>query len=356
MGSLPDEVLLRDLELAFNSFYQCRRARLGFITSSRDFEQALKSLDGNFIKTGLIGKDQVVTFHNPSVSDFLEYYLAETPTDVADLIDGAYFYDQFLRLWRGQRGVRFGGVDIHKDKFIQTLEHRLSAPTCQIVLTKNRRGDIQGVQYWDKSFEARTKFAVEVADALRSAESQSVVERLLKALQDRMKSEHGDREDLVRLLRALSLNDKDSPTRASIFESAKAHLLTGLVDREDFVSLGRFVESFPTAIPIDELEGVRDTFVTFCKDYDISWADEPDDLRAVATDFETVAIQISADVDTICENLTERADEWESERAEDNPEHEDGDSDDEWRGQPQESDSEGQMFEGLLNELDEREQ
>src|SRR5208283_3594827 len=145
MGSLPDEVLVSDLEIAFNAFYQYRRTKLGFSTSSRDFEHALKELDGNFIKTALIGKDQIVTFHNPSVSDFIESYLADSPTDVFDLIEGAAFFDQFMHLWRGQRGTRFSGVDRHNTTFISTFARRFSTPTCRIVRIGDRSGHILGV-------------------------------------------------------------------------------------------------------------------------------------------------------------------------------------------------------------------
>src|SRR5260370_19700260 len=76
MGTLGDEVRFCDLEAAFHSFYSFRQKKLGFGTSSRDFENAVKELDGNFIMTSLIGKDRVVTLHNPSLSDFLENYFA----------------------------------------------------------------------------------------------------------------------------------------------------------------------------------------------------------------------------------------------------------------------------------------
>lgn len=118
MASLPSEVLLTDLEIAFNNFYQHRRVTHGFAATSRDFERAVKELDGNFIKTSVLGDAPIVEFHNPSVRDFLEYYLADSPTDVLDLMEASSFFDQIAHLWRGRGETRFSGVDKYPREFV----------------------------------------------------------------------------------------------------------------------------------------------------------------------------------------------------------------------------------------------
>lgn len=155
MGSLPDEVLVSDLETAFNSFYQFRRAKLGFSTSSRDFEHALKQLDGNFIKTNRAGEDQIVEFHNPSVNDFMESYLARSPRDVADLIASAAFFDQFFQLWSGRSGTRFSGIDKSSSEFFRALEKNFFAPSCLLFVKRSVLGPINSVRHVDRSFEER---------------------------------------------------------------------------------------------------------------------------------------------------------------------------------------------------------
>jgi len=331
MGSLPDEVLVSDLEIAFNAFYQYRRTKLGFSTSSRDFEHALKELDGNFIKTALIGKDQIVTFHNPSVSDFIESYLADSPTDVFDLIEGAAFFDQFMHLWRGQRGTRFSGVDRHNTTFISTFARRFSTPTCRIVRIGDRSGHILGVMQWDLSFEARTLFALELANGLHTPEADGVVDQLLSALRTRIEAGSADKEDLVRLLRALDSQQKNSDGNSSIFAAAANYLTRGLEEFDDFSSLGKFVKNFPSAVAATDLDGIRVAFAGFCDAYDDSWADDPEDLRGVAEDFERVGSQLKVDVHTFCENLIRQADQWETDKS--GPPYEPDDSDDQWPSQ-----------------------
>lgn len=350
MGSLPDEVLVKDLELAFNAFFQYRRARHGFSVSSRDFERALKELDGNFIKTTLIGRDQIAAFHNPSVGDFLEGYLASSPQDVEDLIESAVFFDQLQQLWRGQRGIRFGGIDAHAAKFISKVAKIFSTPVCRVIRVGDGSGQIVGVQSWDESFEARTLFAVEVASALGRPEAHSVVDCLLGHLQNRILEDHGDKDDLVRLLKVL----ESKPSRTTIrpiFDAAIGYLTRNLEVTEDFSSLGKFIESFPDAIVGAELDGIRAAFGKFRDSYDDSWVDKPDDLRGVADDFERIGTQLKVDVAAFCEGLNQAANEMERELRHRESEPEEADY--EWRADYQSADSIESMFDGLLQEIHE---
>ena len=71
LSTLPDDALLDDVKMAFWAFYRFRQSRFGFPTRSTDWSDALKQLDGNFINTRSVGKDIVVSLHNPSIRDFL---------------------------------------------------------------------------------------------------------------------------------------------------------------------------------------------------------------------------------------------------------------------------------------------
>ena len=154
LASMPDTVLLSDLRIAFDSFYQHRRKKIGFSTSSRDFEHALKELDGNFVKTNMVGKDSVIEFHNPSVNDYLDSYLAESPDDVADLLRSATFFEQLRQLWSGQRETRFGGVQKYSEGFVRALSRQFLAPSCRIFrLFGHDR--IVGMHRHNLSFEER---------------------------------------------------------------------------------------------------------------------------------------------------------------------------------------------------------
>src|SRR5439155_10710429 len=111
LTTLADNTKLENLERAFLTFYEFRRLRFGFATKPGDWLDALRELDGNFMKTDKIGKDIVVSFHNPSIRDFMEQFLEKSDGDVLDLLRGTHFYDQYVWLWRGIRGRRYRGID-----------------------------------------------------------------------------------------------------------------------------------------------------------------------------------------------------------------------------------------------------
>ena len=111
LATLADDTKLENLEQAYVTFYEFRRRRFGFATSPSDWLDALRELDGNFIKTGRVGKDIVVSFHNPSIRDFIEQFLEESDGDVVDLLRGAHFYEQYVRLWSGVRDHPYRGIE-----------------------------------------------------------------------------------------------------------------------------------------------------------------------------------------------------------------------------------------------------
>jgi hypothetical protein len=350
MGSLPDQVLVADLEIAFNSFYQYRRTKLGFATSSRDFEHSLKQLDGNFINTTRIGEDQIVEFHNPSVNDFLESYLADSPSEVADLFASARFFDQFIHLWRGRGGARFSGIDKHSSEFFSALEQSFSAPSCSLTRLTGAHGEVTGVRRVERSFEVKMRSAIEFADCIATAKSRSVVDHLLDLLRDRMENREGDKEDLVRILKNLG-PERLSPAENKLLLAAKMYLTYSLIDLDDFECVRKFMGTFPRTVSDAEVDRIREAFVEFCGTYDDSYDDDPDSIRGFIDRVQDVASEFNVDVTKFCEGLASRADELESERME--QEYEPDDPEEEWRdrGAPVEVDS---MFDSLLQEIDEK--
>jgi hypothetical protein len=350
-ASMPDEVLISDLESAFLKFHQYRRTKDGVHGSTRDFERAMKELDGNFVKVTLIGKDQIVTFHNPSISDFLEFYLAGSPNDVADVIQAISFFDQFLTLWRGQQGKRFSGIDTDSDAFIRALASQFGAPFCRIIRMGDGHGNIYGVRRWDLSFEAKTLFAADVAHGLKSSSSRSVLEHLVKMWGPLLEQGTGDKEGLVQLLRTLNSEDADLVAKHSIFPIAKKYLTRQLDEVDDFKNLSNFVTLFPSVLEPDELTLLRSTFHRFCAKYDHSWVETADDLRGLAEDFELIGERLAVDVEKMTKELKARAEYLESEPTEDDTYDE---PDYEMPSSVPNSESIDVMFDGLLREIDER--
>jgi len=159
LSTLPDDPLLDDVETAFWAFYRFRQSRFGFATRSSDWNDALRQLDGNFINTRKIGKHLVVSFHNPSIRDFVEDFLSSSEGDVGDLVSSAHFYEQYAILWKGRGDQRYGGIDRNQEKFLGTLQRNIFGPSASTIRVVNTQGDPIGVNHRPPSYESRAEFA-----------------------------------------------------------------------------------------------------------------------------------------------------------------------------------------------------
>jgi len=348
LASMPPTVLLSDLRVAFDSFYQHRRKKIGFATSSRDFEHALKELDGNFVQTNLVGEDPVIEFHNPSINDYLDSYLAESPDDVADLLQSVAFFEQFRHLWSGQNETRFSGVEKDSDRFVEALSTQFQVPSCRVYRLGDGSGRIIGMRHHSLSFEERMLFAVEVEDSLATPVAHALMSRLVATLSGRIEAGDARKEGLVDLLPAL---DQRSKSSKSVFSAAKHFLTQTLDDFEDFSNVGRFVEKFPGAIDSGELDRIRQEFREFSKSYTDVWESDPNVLRGIAEEITAVGKNLQVDVSEWAEPLFQKADEIESERPSD-PEPDD--SDRSWLDESKALQDVDLMFEGLLREINEK--
>lgn len=348
LASMPGTVLLSDLRAAFDSFYQHRRKKIGFSASSRDFEHALKELDGNFVHTNLVGEDQVIEFHNPSINDYLDSYLAESPPDVADLLQSVTFFEQLQQLWSGKGETRFSGVEKDSDRFVEALSTQFLAPSCQVYRLGDGSGHIIGMRHRNLSFEERMLFAIAIEDYLATPAAHELMDRLVVRLSERIEAGEAQKEGLVALLPAL---DRRTKAAKSVFTAAKQFLTRRFDEFGDFSNVAKFVEKFPGAIDSNELDRIRQEFRHFSKSYtDVSERD-PNLLRGIAEEITAVGKQLEVDVSEWADPLFQEADEIESEGPSD-PEPDD--SDRSWVDDSKALQDVDLMFGGLLREINER--
>jgi hypothetical protein len=354
MGSLGEEVRLQDLEAAFRSFYDFRRLKLGFQTGSRDFENAVKELDGNFIKTGLVGAQRVVTLHNPSLSDFLEFYFLNNSPVLMDIIDSAVFFDQFMHLWRGRRGKRYAALEgLGGEKLLQALRSKLALPLSTLRRIKaDERGPDTGVSVKLMSLEERVGFVIEVHEIVNTPKSSELKNELLDRLRVLLLSKRGSKRDLVLLLRRLSKSGEGESVPKGLLQAAKSYLLdlTAEDDLDDFEVLSDFIAAFRGSVNTEELDVARRNFEDFCQGYDDSWADSPDDLRHDSDRVSIVSSILDADVGDLSSDLEKRASEWEESLPQPEEDRDDYDDDEGWDRPTSPADEAREMFEELLDE------
>lgn len=251
LGTLPDDVLLTDLEPAFWTFYRFRQKKFGFTTQSGDWNDALKQLDGSFIATRRVGKDFVASFHNPSVRDYIEDFLSNSEADVVDLIRGAHFYEQYTTLWTGQRGNRYQGVDHHRDEFLQELQSHLFGPSASTIRAVNNAGNPIGLNHRKVSYESRAQFVVRMVSEIKSQTGDQFLDDLVRELRKLWRQGNADKEDLVRLLQALT--DRGLSREDEAFKAAKQCLSSRIEGISDFRAVASFATTYPDAMSLTSI-------------------------------------------------------------------------------------------------------
>jgi len=89
---------LRTLMVAFASRFS---QKYGFSYSGLDFKKAMRELEQCFISVdkAKYGDELIVTFHNPSIEDFLINYLRSDEDLIYDILDAAPLFNQFFNIF-----------------------------------------------------------------------------------------------------------------------------------------------------------------------------------------------------------------------------------------------------------------
>ncbi|WP_187229762.1 nSTAND3 domain-containing NTPase [Escherichia marmotae] len=102
-------VSLTTLRPSFNTLHTAMSTVYGLAHGPKDFEEALRILDGSFVKIVNI-RGPVVSFINPSLKDYLSIYLLDTDL-LIHLVPTAVSIDWLLRLWNFVHPLGFSEVD-----------------------------------------------------------------------------------------------------------------------------------------------------------------------------------------------------------------------------------------------------
>lgn len=350
LTTLPDETKLATLEIAFWKFYELRQKRFAFATASSDWLNAVKELDGNFIKTVKVGGDIAISFHNPSVKDFMEQFLANADADVIDLFRGAQFYEQYAALWRGCRGQPYHGIEVASSEYLKALAASLGGASARTLRKVDQHGDLVGLTPYPPSKEGRAAFFIRVVEALESPHSVQLIDWVVGFLSASWQGGSGDREGVVTLLEVLT--KRGLKQDAAPFAAARHYVLTEPETDDEFRAVANFVEKYPDAVSDAERSVLKTQFVEFASDHPLGNDDDPDTLRALAADIEYVGERLGVPTDEFTQGLYERAEEIESERAE--QELPDDDDDRRLRSADSHADDVTSMFDGLHNDLKEK--
>lgn len=97
--TMPTPVMLKDWRKAFLKFANNTLSNLCISCDEPSWKNALKVLDGCFVKTDRMDNVKIVEFYNPSIVDFLVDYLKYMHETTNLLIDNVVFADQLTSIY-----------------------------------------------------------------------------------------------------------------------------------------------------------------------------------------------------------------------------------------------------------------
>lgn len=282
LASMPKRIFIEHLNRAFLSFHQYRRNRYGFVTSPSDFNDALKLLDGNFIKTYQVETNRkqkkiVIEFHNPSVQDFLQVYLKENEDDVCDLIKSAIYFEQYEELWSVFHSSHYSkakepspmlsGIVNNYPSFLDGIQRTLDENSCKLKLYSINKN----IEYWvDRpTFEQRVLFLIDVTSQVQSSLAKSLavstINRLKDILLEQNYTNKEEKEELAKIISRLrSIDILDEGLTEELYQLTRSVIVTQLKDLADYEALISFFKRFRKEFSIHEITALQSQFEEFC--------------------------------------------------------------------------------------------
>jgi hypothetical protein len=147
---------LATLRLSFNSLHTAMSTAYGLAHGPKDFEEALRILDGSFVNIINV-RGPLVSFLNPSLKDYLSIYLLDTDL-LSRLIPTAASIDWLWRLWEFVCTRGFSEADQTKiaEACICKLEMIETRPTW-----RPRAGDAHSLEYNDAANSKRLQMLMD---------------------------------------------------------------------------------------------------------------------------------------------------------------------------------------------------
>lgn len=312
--TLPAEVFLVDLEIAFNAYRRECASVMGITLKRNDFSRALKELDGNFIATNRSREKLIVRFHNPSVRDFLENYVTANLEEVHLLVRSIVSFDQIRWLWDHQESrsnsypFRVKIKDSLQSEFIARFKLAFELPS--FYLARYWSGDKEYKDHQETSFEQRMALALSVCTEISTTEAGEILAWALDGLSARIRAGNPDKDELINLLESFASDELISEAQLDrLLAESKDFLLSDVDWITEYRPYTRFIDSFPDVVPSGEKAANADAFSKLARRNILDELDEndPDTLRMYASEIKDIAGHLNVDVTDLLREIEAKA-------------------------------------------------
>lgn len=310
--SMSFRVFENDLNNAFRSFHEnlCKKFNMQF--TPMDFEKALKELDGNFIKSFKSREKTLISFHNPSIRDFIENEFILNNDWIEALIRSSIFFEQvtWLCFFQEEKPKLKASLISYSAMIVGCLDKTLRAPTCHVINRSSGGGEIYN-DYWSSSIESRIKNILQIAEFNSGIGIKDFIVKLLDLLLFNLENpkKHLDddqRKDLVAILKSLKTLKLNMGERfQDLCKKIKTAIYNNLDFPADFSPYCDLKEVCPELFSSDEEEDISDKFKESV--YNLDHNNDADLLRQEIEEVREISQRLKIDIDRQISSLEETA-------------------------------------------------
>lgn len=333
LASLPERVEIRDLEVAFESFRIVRVMAFGETRKPQEFKDSIRELEATFVTIKVVSNGSLVSYHNPSIRDFIEPRVLEDEV-FAHMVTGTSYFEQISWCFNtAVENLESGGKGLSEAlaKVIESMMIDLfRSPCCRTFYRSN--GGHEGVMRRGANYGQRL---VEILSSGRIADSVRGVEFVEAELAAMAVSEgyKGCPQLATSVLKHLApFNLEGAREGSQLVVATKNRLLDAENDLEVFETIVEFMDLFPNSLTEPEIDDLRKNLTQYINEEvtnNFGYSrDSPDDFRANAERIDILGRDLGVDTGSICNKLKDAADEKETQLEETR----DWDPDDEMRG------------------------
>ncbi len=236
--SLNSSVLSSKLEQSFSEFHRFSCVKYNLVSSPANFRDAAKELLGSFLKI----ERSTLSYINPSVKDFLEYYLKATPEAAIDILESSVFLEQIKQIWN-LYSEELSNLNLATvQKFLKAILSAISRLQYNKSLVETK--DIKSVfwKIYDIDYDERIRLFINIYEKTKSDE-------ILEAISNTL---------------SLAENDSYTPSVANWAElsiTVSNHIESGVLTLDILNRIERFVISkINSAYSLQDFLSVKNAF------------------------------------------------------------------------------------------------
>lgn len=348
LATMPQRVDFDDLEIAWNACLPSLDQVGAPGEIHLKYERTLKQLDGSFISTERVGSMTAVSFHNPSVKDFVTARIGANSQLAGELLASARYFTQIEALMGlqkdGKHSVIATGL-IGDSAALRTAIRRtigVRSPSLRLVDFAEKRFERGWLNHGER-FSNIASWATE----LSKPELLDEACQLLQELDDQEKV--SITVSFIEFIEMLILSSQPDDRRDSLIQKLVERIDQTLEGIDDWQSWGKFVTRYGRSIDVGDRSEFTSRVEEFCEqeaDAIVSNADSADDIDGWASELERVGTAWGIDISKTLGYLRNQAIER---RSEERPEP-DGGSYERPSFRSDESDSDeviGRLFDSL---------